>query len=87
MKSFHRLKKEVGHAILAKYNNKCTNCGSKENLCIHHVIKMKPNDENYNDIENLDKINMQPLEKKEMLFQIIYLQQEIHMEEEVKNLL
>ena len=53
MKSFHRLKKDVGNAVLAKYDNKCTNCGSKENLCVHHIIKMKPDDENYNDIENL----------------------------------
>ena len=39
MKSFHRLKKDVGNAVLAKYDNKCTNCGSKENLCVHHVKK------------------------------------------------
>lgn len=53
MKTFHRLKKEVGNAVLAKYNNKCTNCVSTENLCVHHIIKMKIDDENYNDIENL----------------------------------
>ena len=53
MKSFYRLEKKVGNAVLAKYDNKCINCGSTKNLCVHHVIKMKPNDENYNDIENL----------------------------------
>jgi 5-methylcytosine-specific restriction endonuclease McrA len=53
MKTFHRLKKETGNAILVKYNYECTNCGSKENLCVHHVIKMKPDDEMYNDLENL----------------------------------
>lgn len=53
MKTFHRLRKEVGNAVLLKYNNECTKCGTKENLCVHHVIKMKPDDANYNDIENL----------------------------------
>ena len=53
MGSFHRLKKDIGNVVLAKYNNKCTNCSSEENLCVHHVIKMSPNNQNYNDIENL----------------------------------
>ena len=30
MKSFHRLKKDVGNAVLEKYDNKCTKCGSKD---------------------------------------------------------
>jgi 5-methylcytosine-specific restriction endonuclease McrA len=53
MKTFYRLKKEIGNAVLIKYDNKCTNCGTEKNLCVHHIIKMNPDDERYNDIENL----------------------------------
>jgi len=51
--AFHRLKKEVGNIVLNKYNYTCVHCGSKEDLCVHHIIKMKPNDINYNDVDNL----------------------------------
>ncbi len=51
--SFHRLNKQVGLAVLKKYDNKCTVCESVENLCIHHIIPMSPDDESYNDAGNL----------------------------------
>lgn len=53
MRTFHRLKKEIGNAVLEKFNYTCTKCGQSENLCIHHKIKMHVSDERYNDIENL----------------------------------
>jgi len=53
MASFHRLKKEVGLFVLNKFNYKCSLCNSSENLCVHHIIKMEPNNPNYNDIDNL----------------------------------
>lgn len=40
-------------AALSKYNHECTKCGNTEDLCVHHVIKMFPEDERYNDVENL----------------------------------
>lgn len=53
MASFHRLKKEVGYAVLEKYGHKCTACGVGTDLCIHHKNRMKAGDPQYNDIENL----------------------------------
>ena len=53
MATFHRLKRNVGEQVLTKFNNRCVNCGSDENLCIHHKEKMKPTDVRYNDIDNL----------------------------------
>lgn len=53
MRSFHRIKKEVGLEVLKKYNNKCTKCNSNKNLCVHHIIPMKVDDKRYNDIDNL----------------------------------
>lgn len=53
MRSFHRVKRIVGNYVLSKYDNKCTNCGDTENLCVHHIIKMSADNADYNDIENL----------------------------------
>jgi len=53
MKTFHRLKKEVGLAVLKKYNYKCTMCGSDKNLCVHHIERINPDNEKYNEIDNL----------------------------------
>ncbi len=53
MKSFHRLPKEVGMRVLIRENNKCTSCGSCKNLCIHHIERMKPDDDGYCDESNL----------------------------------
>ena len=53
MRTFHRLKKEIGNFVLSKHDYKCTECGSTEHLCVHHIIKMEPNNERYNDIDNL----------------------------------
>ena len=51
--SYHRIKKKVGDYILAKFKHECVKCGSKEDLCVHHVVKMKPDNPEYNDTENL----------------------------------
>jgi len=51
--SFHRLKKDVGEAVLHKYKHQCAECGSTKQLCVHHVERMKPHDKRYNDIDNL----------------------------------
>ncbi len=53
MRTYHRLKKDVGDAVMMKYDNKCTKCGATEKLCVHHVLKMATTDEKYNDISNL----------------------------------
>lgn len=53
MKRYHRLSRDIGDATLAKYENKCTKCGREDNLCVHHIIKMKPGDVRYNDLDNL----------------------------------
>jgi hypothetical protein len=53
MSTFHRLNKNVGEFVLAKFMYKCTNCSSEIDLCIHHIIKKSPKDEDYNDVENL----------------------------------
>ena len=50
---YHRLKKEAGDYVLAKYQYQCTQCGNTTNLCVHHIVKMLPEEANYNDIENL----------------------------------
>ncbi len=46
--SYHRIKKIVGDEILAKYKNTCTRCGGKNNLCVHHIIRMEENDIEFN---------------------------------------
>ena len=51
--SFHRLNKNIGNAVLAKYEYQCTQCGSTENLCVHHIIRKKPADADYNEKDNL----------------------------------
>lgn len=53
MRTYHRLKKRTGDSVMDKFNNTCAICGSINDLCVHHIIKMKPNDSRYNDIENL----------------------------------
>lgn len=53
MKTFHRLKKEVGLSVLKKHKNKCSKCESEENLCVHHIERMKPTDKRYNEESNL----------------------------------
>ena len=53
MHKFHRLNKEIGELILKKYNYTCCKCGSINDVCVHHNIKMKPKDPNYNDETNL----------------------------------
>lgn len=53
MRGFYRLRKDVGDAVLEKYNYTCTSCGSHDDLCVHHIIRMDIHDIRYNDIENL----------------------------------
>src|SRR3990167_8478727 len=53
MSTFHRLKPNIGNAVLAKYDYRCSKCNSKKNLCVHHTIKKNIHDKDYNDIENL----------------------------------
>ena len=53
MSTFYRLKKDIGEKVISTYEHKCSVCGSTEDLCVHHKIKMKPSDEKYNDTENL----------------------------------
>jgi hypothetical protein len=53
MRSFHRLKKEVGLRILDKYEWKCTECGSNKKLCVHHVERRDIKAIDYNDEKNL----------------------------------
>ena len=50
---FHRINSIIGKLTLLKFDNKCTICGANKDLCVHHIIKMKPDDPNYNDTENL----------------------------------
>ena len=40
-------------AILNKYGQKCTNCGAKSELCVHHIERMNPKDHGYEQMENL----------------------------------
>lgn len=53
MRSFHRIKRSVGLKVLEEHNYRCINCGTKENLCVHHIIPMDVKDNRYNDISNL----------------------------------
>lgn len=53
MKSFHRIKKEIGIKVLEKFNYECINCGSKHDLCVHHINRVPLDSEEYNDINNL----------------------------------
>lgn len=41
---------EIRRRIL---NWKCSNCGSKNKLCVHHIERMQQDEERYNDSENL----------------------------------
>ena len=53
MKNFHRVKKEIGIAILDRFGWKCTECDSASALCIHHINRVPVGDQNYNEIDNL----------------------------------
>ena len=53
MVSFWRLDKKVGESVLKKYKSKCTECGSIKDLCVHHVERMSPDDQDYNNDDNL----------------------------------
>ena len=56
MPSFHRIKKEIGLAVLERDKWQCTICGSRKNLCVHHVKRMNPDNKNYNNIANLSVV-------------------------------
>jgi hypothetical protein len=53
MKTFHRLKKEVGLKALKKAEYKCEDCNKESNLCVHHIQRMNPDNPNYNELSNL----------------------------------
>ncbi len=53
MKTFHRLKKEVGLRILEKHNYKCSECGSDKGLCVHHIERTHVDSPEYNNEDNL----------------------------------
>ena len=53
MKTFHRLKREIGLSVLKKFGYKCTMCGLKENLCVHHVDRVRVCNDKYNEEKNL----------------------------------
>ena len=53
MRSFHRIKRNVGLKVLEEHNYKCIKCNSEINLCVHHIVPMDVKDKRYNDISNL----------------------------------
>lgn len=53
VKTFHRLKKNIGLLALENAGYKCQQCGSINDLCVHHVERMLPSDEDYNNLSNL----------------------------------
>lgn len=53
MATFYRLNPEIGNKVLDLFKNKCLVCGSKNDLCVHHVVKIDIKDPEYNNIENL----------------------------------
>lgn len=53
MATFHRLKYSVGIKVLDKFNHSCTICGATSDLCVHHIIKMSPDNPHYNEESNL----------------------------------
>ena len=53
MRTFHRLRRDVGIAVLDKAGWVCGDCGSSSSLCVHHTERMDISDQNYNEATNL----------------------------------
>lgn len=53
MKTFHRLKPEIGIKVLEKHNYQCVNCNAKDKLCVHHIKRVSSTGKEYNNIKNL----------------------------------
>lgn len=49
MKTFYRLKREIGVKVLEKAGWKCSECGGNKDLCVHHIERMEFDDKRYND--------------------------------------
>ena len=53
MVTFHRIKSEVGTAVLERDAYMCFHCGSRGNLCVHHREIVPEDSGSFNDLGNL----------------------------------
>lgn len=51
--SYHRLDTKVGDTVYQKFGGKCQECGSIQDVCVHHKERREVGSFNYNEESNL----------------------------------